>query len=142
METFAFYLENRDYLNCKNYLKSIDENSVCTELVSVSQDFGIFPMTILMDVANEIDTAFWYLEVSFQLYFIFNYIDGAMDSGLFYMTKAHLKDETDIWTLEAILAFGGPPEVVLTKSEGIKYANKLLALDSKNERAIEYLEKL
>ncbi|WP_201538776.1 hypothetical protein [Psychrobacter immobilis] len=94
-------------------------------------------LIILLDeIARRKNTSFWYSQLGDLCLVDLAYVNGARFSALFYFIKALELNSKNTLLLNAILECGEPPEVVLTIERRKYYANKLLALEPENERAL------
>jgi hypothetical protein len=68
-------------------------------------------------------------------------VDGAERTALYLFKKAHIRDESDVSILEAMLGFSGPPEVLVSDVEAKLIAEKILKIDASNQKALKVIEK-
>lgn len=116
-----------------------DEQELRSYLALNCEEQGIFLLAILIEIAYIKNTAFWFKNIGVFLSFHLFYLDGAQKTALSYFIKAHKLDESDVDILEAILDFGLPPEIILTKDELKIFARKILDINSEHSRAISIL---
>ena len=113
-----------------------DQDGVSSFFFHNAEDYGIYLVTLLDEIAKKKNTSFWYAQLGELCMVDLHYVDGARLSALYYYIKAHELDPKDASILNAILECGEPPEVVLTEDQRTYYAAKLLLLEPRNERAL------
>ena len=119
-----------------DYISALDEDGLTTFVIRNSDDYGIYLVTLLDEVAKKKNTPLWYKHLGILCSSHLFFIQGAQLSALFYFIKAHELDLHDTSILNSILDFGEPPEIVLTKDQKKYYAAKLLVLEPENEKAL------
>lgn len=124
------------YNEILDYISALDEDGLTTFVIRNADDYGIYLVTILDEVARKKNTPLWYKQLGILCSSHLFFIQGAQLSALFYFIKAHELDLKDTSILNAILDFGEPPEIVLTEYQKKYYAAKLLALEPESERAL------
>ena len=113
-----------------------DQDSLTTFMIYNADDYGVYLITLLDEIARKKHTSFWYGQLSDLCMIYLHYVDGARLSALFYFIKAHELDPKDTSILNAIMDLGEPPEIVLTKDQKKYYAATLLALEPESEKAL------
>lgn len=98
-------------------------------------EFGVTVAVLVSDLARQQDTAFWWSMSCGVWSFSLHFVDGAERSGLFMLKNALRHEPNNTRTLEGILDYYFPPEIVLTDEEAHEIAAKILKLDPANERA-------
>jgi len=121
-----------------DYLTALDEDQdgLTTFMIYNADDYGVYLITLLDEIAKKKSTSFWYGQLGDLCMVYLHYIDGARLSALFYFIKAHELDSKDASILNAIIDLGGPPEVVLTEAQKKYYAAKLLSLEPESKKAL------
>lgn len=119
-----------------DYMMSLDNNSVVSFILQNAEDYGLYMLTILEEIAKKENTTFWYIQLGALCSANLCYIDGSIQSSLYYFIKAHELEPQDTAILEAILDFCGTPEIVLTEDQKKHFATRLLELQPNNERAL------
>ena len=110
-----------------DYISVLDEDHLTNFVIHNADDYGVYLVTLLGEVAKKKNTSLWYKHLGILCSSHLFFIEGAQLSALFYFIKAHELDLEDISILNAILDFGEPPEIVLTEAQKKYYAAKLLS---------------
>lgn len=119
-----------------DYISALDEDGLTTFVIHNADDYGVYLVTLLAEVAKKKNTPLWYKHLGVLCSSHLFFIHGAQLSALFYFIKAHELDSNDTSILNSILDFGEPPEIVLTEDQKKYYAAKLLALEPENKKAL------
>ncbi|MGP5546933.1 hypothetical protein [Psychrobacter alimentarius] len=121
-----------------DYITALDEDrdGLTTFMIYNADDYGVYLITLLDEIARKKHTSFWYGQLGDLCMIYLHYLDGARLSALFYFIKAHELDSKDTSMLNAIIDLGEPPEIVLTEAQKKYYAVKLLVLEPRNEKAL------
>ena len=121
-----------------DYITALDEDrdGLTTFMIYNADDYGVYLITLLDEIARKKHTYFWYGQLGDLCMIYLHYLDGARLSALFYFIKAHELDSKDTSMLNAIIDLGEPPEIVLTEAQKKYYAVKLLVLEPRNEKAL------
>ena len=121
-----------------DYITALDEDrdGLTTFMIYNADDYGVYLITLLDEIARKKHTSFWYSQLGDLCMIYLHYLDGARLSALFYFIKAHELDSKDTSMLNAIIDLGEPPEIVLTEAQKKYYAVKLLVLEPRNEKAL------
>ena len=118
-----------------DYMSALDEYGLTTFVIQNADDYDIYLVTLLDEVAKEKNTPLWYKHLGILCSAHLFFIHGAQLSlsALFYFIKSHELDLNDTSILHSILDFGEQPEIVLTKDQNKYYAAKLLTLEPESE---------
>ena len=121
-----------------DYITALDEDrdGLTTFMIYNADDYGVYLITLLDEIARKKHTSFWYGQLGDLCMIYLHYLDGARLSALFYFIKAHELDSKDTSMLNAIIDLGEPREIVLTEAQKKYYAVKLLVLEPRNEKAL------
>ena len=125
-----------DYITALDQDQDQDQDGLTTFMIYNADDYGVYLITLLDEIAKKKHTSFWYGQLGDLCMIYLHYLDGARLSALFYFIKAHELDSKDTSILNAIMDLGEPPEIVLTEDQKKYYAAKLLALEPENEKAL------
>ena len=105
-----------------DYISALDEDGLTTFVIHNADDYGVYLITLLDEIAKKKHTSFWYGQLGDLCMVYLHYVDGARLSALFYFIKAHELDSKDTSILNAIIDLGEPPEIVLTEDQKKYYA--------------------
>ena len=121
-----------------NYITAFDEDqdSLTTFMIYNADDYGIYLITLLDEIAKKKHTSFWYVQLGILCTSFLPHLDGANLSALSYYIKAHELNPKDASLLSGILCFGEAPDFIFTEDQKKYYATKLLALEPENEKAL------
>lgn len=142
-QTLQNHLENFNYKKAKEHLQNFegDSRGLQEQIIPLSLDFGIIPIILLIELATEESTIFWYDQVAYIIAFKYAHIGGAQEAALYYFIKAHEKQPQSIPILEAILDFDRSPAAILGRDRAIHFANLLLSLASNHSKANQIIKK-
>ncbi|WP_227430277.1 hypothetical protein [Psychrobacter sp. I-STPA6b] len=119
-----------------DYMRSLDNDRVVSFILQNTEDYGLYMLTLLEEIAKKENTSFWYIQLGALCTANLCYIDGANHSALYYYNKAHELEPRDVSLLNGILWFGEAPDYILTEEQKKHYASKLLELEPENEKAL------
>ncbi|WP_288995743.1 hypothetical protein [uncultured Psychrobacter sp.] len=121
-----------------DYITALDEDqdSLTTFMIYNADDYGVYLITLLDEIAKKKHTSFWYVQLGILCTAFLPHLDGANLSALYYYIQAHELDPKDASLLDGILCFGQAPDFILTEEQKKCYAAKLLALEPENEKAL------
>ncbi len=118
-------LENYSQELRNNFLILENKEDELRELVGPLFDlYGIFIIYILIEIAFSRNIPFWFNQIGFFLSFYFSHINGAERISLEMFKRSFELNSQDILTLQAILDFRYPPEIILTEKEYDYYIKK------------------
>lgn len=140
MQTEQIFRSN-NFDECIQYLEKYENNETLLRsfIMEHSEQHGMILLVFLTEIANKRNIPFWYIQLAFFYSFIYHFIDGSQKASLFYFLKAHQLDNNNISTLSAIIDFYLLPEVILSLEEAKHFANKILILDPKYQKALDLL---
>ncbi|WP_227430276.1 hypothetical protein [Psychrobacter sp. I-STPA6b] len=119
-----------------DYIMALDEDGVTAFMMNNFEDYGIYLLTLLEEIAKKENTAFWYIKLGVLCTAFLTHLEGATFSALYYYNKAHELEPRDISLINGILSFGEAPDYILTEEQKKHYATKLLELEPENEKAL------
>lgn len=142
-QTLQNHLENFNYKKAKEHLQNFegDSRGLQEQIIPLSLDFGIIPIVLLIEIATEKNTIFWYDQVAYIIAFKYAHIEGAQETALYYFIKAQEKQPQSIPILEAILDFDSKPAPILGKNRAVHFANLLLDLVLSHSKANQIIKK-
>lgn len=127
MKEIKEFIESNDFEQSVRYFEKYENNEYEVKLLidNLIENYGLFIIYILTFISLKKNSPFWFNIAGYTLSFYLSHIEGAERTALAMFKKSFDINPNDNSTLNAILDFRNPPEIILTSKEFVFYSNLL-----------------